>query len=374
MHMDIERQGSAESLRQRLTEAASRPGTASLLVLAGASSLGDPEDWNALLPTLPIPAFGGFFPGVIVRDERLEHGAVVISLPRRPDFILIEALSEPATDFDDLFGTQLPTGRAPTAIALVDGWSRRIDDFIETMFNHLGMDTGFIGGGAGTLDRGIATPLITPWGLKGDSALLALLDLPSGVGALHGWSPIAGPFEVTEAHDNTLISLDWRPALDVYREIVEPHAGQALEPGRFFETAKAYPFGMARLDAEFVVRDPIQIEEDSGLRCVGSIPAGALVHILHGHPDELPAAARQARLLAVHRLPEDVRPALDLFMDCISRALFLGDRFGDELRAVQPPDHPLAGALTLGEIAGHGRSYLEFHNKTAVLATLGTPS
>ncbi|MEI7446985.1 MAG: FIST C-terminal domain-containing protein, partial [Burkholderiales bacterium] len=59
-----------------------------------------------------------------------------------------------------------------------------------------------------------------------------------------------------------------------------------------------------------------------------------------------------------------------LFIDCVSRVLFLGDAFDRELRSVVRDDVPTIGALTLGEIANAGRSFLEFHNKTAVVALM----
>ena len=59
-----------------------------------------------------------------------------------------------------------------------------------------------------------------------------------------------------------------------------------------------------------------------------------------------------------------------IFMDCISRVLFLEDRFYEELNAVCKKDRFLIGACTIGEIANSGNDYLEFYNKTSVAAIL----
>jgi hypothetical protein len=48
----------------------------------------------------------------------------------------------------------------------------------------------------------------------------------------------------------------------------------------------------------------------------------------------------------------------------------LEDRFGEEIEAVYRESTPLVGALTIGEIANSGRDYLEFYNKTSVVAVL----
>jgi hypothetical protein len=63
------------------------------------------------------------------------------------------------------------------------------------------------------------------------------------------------------------------------------------------------------------------------------------------------------------------KPVYSTQKDCISRALFLEDRLGEELAAAAGGGD-LFGAMTLGEIANSSRAYLEFYNKTAVVALL----
>ena len=61
---------------------------------------------------------------------------------------------------------------------------------------------------------------------------------------------------------------------------------------------------------------------------------------------------------------------MQFFIDCISRVLFMEDNFKKELEAVSDGVFTF-GALTIGEIASMGDAYLEFYNKTAVVAVLG---
>jgi hypothetical protein len=103
--------------------------------------------------------------------------------------------------------------------------------------------------------------------------------------------------------------------------------------------------------------------------CLGDIPAGSHIHIMHGEEQHLldaAAEARQRALVAAGSAPGRCQ----LVMDCISRALFLGDHFKHELKAFALPGLPMLGALTIGEIANHGDDYLEFYNKTAVVGVL----
>lgn len=372
MHLAIERTEDFAHIAACVRQLAQQEGVGSLLILAAGEA--KPELWNDLLATLPVPTFGGCFPGLIAHDDLLQQGAICLGLPSTPRFVAIPSLNDPEIDLHALLQTQANGQKARLAIVLVDGWARRIDDLVDVLFDHLGMSIPVIGGGVGLIVDEEAPSLITPWGLQAEGALIALLDLPAAVGVSHGWQAIAGPFEVTEADGNVILGLDWQAALDVYRSVVEPHSGRELDPEHFFDLAKAYPFGMARLDAEFVVRDPVRIEQGHGLRCVGEVPTGSLVHILHGKPDALIDAALKARHEAKQRVPKGVRPQIDLAFDCISRALFLGNYYANELAALNSGRRPLIGALTLGEIAGHGSNYLEFHNKTTTVALLGEPA
>ncbi|SPF40896.1 hypothetical protein SBDP1_320012 [Syntrophobacter sp. SbD1] len=76
------------------------------------------------------------------------------------------------------------------------------------------------------------------------------------------------------------------------------------------------------------------------------------------------------RRLALEAFPDKCEPGLKIIMDCISRVLFLGDRFREEIEVVNHGTRPTIGACTIGEIGNCGTEYLEFYNKTAVVAVL----
>ena len=94
------------------------------------------------------------------------------------------------------------------------------------------------------------------------------------------------------------------------------------------------------------------------------------MHILTGDIDSLISAAGEAATLGRENFSGNPSHLVTFFFDCISRVLFLGDRFGEEIERVYSPESPLIGALTIGEIANSGRDYLEFYNKTSVLGVL----
>ncbi len=180
----------------------------------------------------------------------------------------------------------------------------------------------------------------------------------------------AAPFRVTEAKSNVIQALDWEPAFQVYQRVVEEASGTAVTHENFFERAKGYPFGISRLGAEYIVRDPIVVNEDGSLVCVGEVPIESYIDILTGSTKSLVAAARRARRLAGEAYTGSSADPLTVFIDCISRVLYLQEDFDQELAAVYNSGDRMVGALTLGEIANSGRDYLEFYNKTSVVGIL----
>jgi hypothetical protein len=199
--------------------------------------------------------------------------------------------------------------------------------------------------------------------------VLAVLDVPSSIGVSHGWTYVSGPYKVTESTRNVIRTLNWQPAFDVYRSVIDPMIEQPLSQENFFDFAKRHPLGIARVNAENIVRDPILVGDDGSLICVGEVLEESHIDILHGDPESLINAARQASTLSRQSFHGASEDTLTFVVDCISRVLFLGDEFENELQAISGGG-AMIGALTLGEIANNGQDYLEFYNKTVVVGLL----
>ena len=325
-------------------------------------------DWlDPFLQDLDTTLFGALFPEIIYDGENRSHGAVVCGLLSEPHVITIPELSAPNQDYTAYLDAELPLEGYETAFVFADAYSANIQQFIESLFRTYGVELNYIGGGAGALETEQRPCLFTNEGVIEDSAVLAGIEAPMTLGVKHGWREIAGPFRVTDTDGTTLWGLDGRPAFSVYKSVVEEHTETELTAAGFFETAKAYPFGVARLDGEQIVRDPFEVTEGDGLNCFGNIPEGEFVHILEGEPESLINAARHAGREA--REPDTPAEGL-FFFDCISRVLYLEDQFERELSAVEVDDTPMVGALTIGEIANDGYGHLDYYNKTAVIGAI----
>ena len=332
-----------------------------------------PSRIDPILIRAPAPVFGGVFPAIIHGREMFEQGSLVIGLPKVIETRFIPDLSNIAIDYEALLDFKIPGDQSPlTLMVFVDGFARRINAFIESLFNNFGLQMNYIGGGAGSLSMAPRPCLFTNQGMTADGAVLALLGLASGVGVAHGWTHLSGPYRVTSSDRNVIHTLDWSPALDVYRKVVEEHLGMTLDADSLSGNFKSYPFGISRLECEHIVRDPVRAGSDKSLICVGEVPQGAFVSILGGDESSLIRAAGNALDLALNAFPAQCEAGVNIFIDCISRVLFLGKGFPGELESVYLKNRPLVGACTIGEIANSGTEFLEFYNKTAVVAVLET--
>jgi hypothetical protein len=372
MIIALDRTGTLEGFRDTLLGVARAPEVTTLLVLAADGNDHVPATTDPVLRAARKPVFGGVFPQIVHGREHLERGTLVIGIAEHVHATIVRGVSDDALDLDRaVAGAIDPSAGDALLVVLVDGFSRRIGELVNALFQEFGLTMNYLGGGAGSLSMVQRPCLFTAEGMLQDAALLLQVARPNGVGVSHGWQVVSEPLKVTRAEHTTVLELNHEPALDVYRRIVEPLFGKPFDVADFFEIAKGFPFGIRKLDAEVVVRDPVVIAPGGGLVCVGEVPEGAFVHVLRGESSRLVDAARHAGELARTGLAGRGTPRLRVLIDCISRVLFLGDGFGAELAAVDAGDVPMVGALTIGEIANNGSDFLEFYNKTAVVGLFG---
>ena len=362
----LDKAGSAEALAQFLASAQSDPNIAGLMILAADGNGFAPEVLDPILQQVTKPLFGAIFPAIIHGGQTLTIGTLVIGLPVAPRIVTIRELSRLALPRDLLEELGEPNGAPGTAFMWLDSFSQAADALLDVFYNHFGPALRLLGGGAGSLDMRRKPCIISNAGLLDDAAVIAVLDLPSGIAARHGWVKLAGPYHVTESEKNVIHSLNWRPAATVYSAVVSSVAGEMPPPDRFYEVSRNFPFGLQRYGVERIVRDPFLVDGNS-LICVGDVPQGSLVDILTGSKESLLVAADEALMIAESRLAAHGRATTLFLVDCVSRMLFLDDHFAGELALMNMPGVEMVGALTLGEIAGTGRDYPVFYNKTAVV-------
>lgn len=305
---------------------------------------------------------GGIFPMVIHNEAHLDAGIIIKSVKTTGRPHLIKDVSQPFFD-------ELPDllDETRTSIVLVDGLSSDISTFLETLYSKYWNQISYVGGGAGSLSLQRQKCIFTNEGFYENAGLVLLSEWETSLGVKHGWEKIAGPFVANKTDGNKILEINWRPAFEVYQEAVEKYTDQRFDSSDFFDIAKGFPFGIYREGQEDIVRDPIS-RDGNALVSIGKVERNTSLNILKGHNENLIESAGQAAAQASHPAIKDT-----FVVDCISRVLYLGDDFQEELKAVKSVlnrgDQALEGMLSLGEISSGVNGYLEFYNKTIVVSS-----
>ncbi len=331
----------------------------------------------ALLNEDKVPFFGAVFPRLIFGNENMQTGVLLVKVRSEYPPVLVKDVKDKSYDLTENKGIA-GWSEEGTLMVLVDGLTSNVGHFLKAVYNRFGNKMKFMGAGAGYLTLKQAPCLFTSEGYFEDAAILCHLSANCTLGVKHGWDPVFGPLVANKTEANVIKQLNWRPAYEVYKEVVEKASGKSFDDHEFVEISKGYPFGLDRAGGESVVRDPIVVDEDGGLVCLGEVPEHSVLSILNGDNKSLIEAAE---LAAKDCAPNPDVDADGLIFDCITRVMFLEDDYSSELDAVistinkerSGKQAQVYGALTMGEISSPGHGFLELYNKTIVVALVDEP-
>lgn len=331
-----------------------------LMIMVGDKSADRVPEMIDLLNRHNVSFFGGIFPEIIVGNKNRKEGYVVEKLQPVYSSLVLPYMMRFSQDREKL--------RGATAIVFVDGLSGRMKDLTDTVYSKLGEAVTYVGGGAGFYDMHHRPCIFDNRQLYEDALYICIVRNETHMALEHGWNKMSGPFYVKKSYDNVISQLDSYKAFDVYRHIIEDEENLTLFKEDFFIYAKDHPFGIHEEDGSLIVRDPIAVNDDDEIICVAGIPEDSEVYILKGDADTLLKSSLRITQVCRDKAP---RKYLPLLFDCISRAMFLGKRFSDELDNIQANlNYGVEGALSIGEIATRSNGELVIHNKSTVLAIM----
>ncbi|MCP9756479.1 hypothetical protein EGI26_15045 [Lacihabitans sp. CCS-44] len=311
--------------------------------------------------------FGGIYPTIFSDEQNYEQGFLVLEIPPVEEVIRLSAEDE------NFFDSDLDLDSVGTAILLTDGLMGETDAFLRKIYNFFGNQMNIVGGGAGFMTLKQAPCIFTNEGIFQDGGVIALLKSESKIGVKHGWEVFEGPFIATSTEKNIIKELNWRPAFEVYKEAIESNSEYSFRDGNFFDIAKVFPFGIYKEGTEYIIRDPFILNDDGSITCISEIPENSTLQILTGDPNTLINAAKE---VAEMTLTQKTERSCLLVFDCITRVMYLNERFKDELAAMKTvydaEGSKIRGVATLGEIASSGTGFVEFYNKTIVACSLNS--
>lgn len=326
------------------------------------------------LNRLNISFLGGVFPGLIYGNEHIKDGCIIKKFKSLMEpFCVSDIASSQFSNFPE--DAPMCDSTRGTAIVLLDALSTNIYLFLEKLNNLLGEQCNFIGGGAGYMNLQQQPCVFSRDGFQKDAAVVCVIDMEIKLGVRHGWEQIAGPLVATQTEMNTIIQLNWEKAVDVYFKIIEAVCGASLDKNNFATIAQEYPFGIMREKEDDIVRDPLSIGENGSIVCICEVPPNTVLHVLRGRTGALLGAAQKAMSDCAGDLTLPIAVEGTFVVDCITRTLFLKDKFAEEMNIIREnlvittDEQEPFGILSLGEISSYGEGLLELYNKTIVIGT-----
>lgn len=335
-------------------------GSQSIMIL-GCDTEQELTSLHSVLSQCPVPIFGGIYPDVIWQNAPITQGFLLLGLHQHVSYQLNLEISN-----SEQCKTDIKLGHNNTLLVFIDGLSSQIETCTQALFDWLGNSAKVIGGGAGSLSFEQKPCIISNQGIFADAMLTVPICANTNIAIAHGWETIAGPFLATKVDHNRIKELNFKPAFEVYQTNIKSQSDVNIDENNFFQQAHNFPIGVDRLDDDMLVRDPIKLQQQE-ITCVGSVPENSMLYILSGDKCNLIDSSSSS----AKQLPKQTE--LIFVVDCISRKLFLKERFNDELLGIKQSferqDHFIA-ILALGEIATGMFGAVNFHNKTSVMATL----
>jgi hypothetical protein len=264
-------------------------------------------------------------------------------------------------------------------LLLSDGLSGDQQEMVRGAYGVLGAAVPLVGGCAGDDLKMASTFQFHGDQVLTDSVVAAGIasNAPFGIGVRHGWRRVGRPMLATASAGNRVLTLDDRPALDVYLEHLGEHLGvdeaSIIDQEKLARLALTHPLGLSRSVGEDQVRMIAGGDfTERSLSCVAEVPQGALVWIMEGDARSVLEATDAACADSLAAL--DGHPPLGLLaFDCIARRGVLGDhgiKTEIDRLAARTPGASVAGLYTYGEIA-RTRGPRGFHNQTLVVLSVG---
>ena len=258
-----------------------------------------------------------------------------------------------------------------SAMIFADALSGYTDELIDLLTEKTLGKYQFFGGGAGDNANFQRTHVFHDVQTHSDSAVILeiLSNKPIGIGAAHGWKPVGQKMRVTEADGMKLVSLNARPAIEVFLE-------HAKTTGQQFNVDQPIPFFLhniigIEIAGNHKLRVPLAILPDGSIAMASDIPTGAYVNFMATDNVCSQDAAMTAAKNALDQLG-DHKPNVALFFDCVATRLRMGTTFDFELQKVKETLNGInyAGCNTYGQVARVNGQFSGFQNCTAVVCVI----
>lgn len=319
-----------------------------------------------------LPLLGAIFPELLDGDGFKRQGVLLLRLDQAPVYRIVEGLSAGVPGNDELIESMAAVAASlestqdkGTLLMIFDAMVPTVESWLAALYRRIGRKVYYLGVNAGSETFQPMPCLFDNERIVQDAVLVAALaKMPGGV-LENGYQQPEKMITATATEGNRIISIDWRPALEVYSELARNEYGVEINRENFYEYGVHFPFGVVRATGEVLVRIPVAIDDDGALFCIGEIPENAILTLLRAE-----SVDQQQTVNDLVQDLGDITSESVLTFYCAGRRMHDPQAATEELTLlVQQLPVPLAGALSLGEIGSSTRDgYPLFHNATLVCA------
>ncbi len=319
-----------------------------------------------------IPLTGAIFPAIVTNNGFVSTHVWLLRFDEMPRWFLLPDLNsgqQPAADAlavaarNVLADSGVAADPPPTLFMIFDGMLPNIASILNAVYADLKVRIRYAGVNAGSETFRPMPCLFDSENTLGNGVLGLLLPVQKSAVVAHGYPVSRSLMKATSTEGNRIVSIDDRPAFDVYRDVIKADYGVDLTHDNFYDYAVHYPFGVVTA-IDVLVRIPVAFNGDGSLFCVGEVPPNAMLRLL-----QAPAFEDSSCIETIARRlgPAPAGPLLTFY--CAGRRMHFGEAATEEIIRLRTATGAttLCGALSLGEIDCMEELGLpRFHNATLV--------
>lgn len=332
-----------------------------------------------LCRTLDVPMMGAIFPALITETGFKTDGVGLVRFDICPPWFLVSDIglgggcSRLQAAVNGLAGPSMPnqSGRPQELFLIFDGILPNIASLLDELFVAYQNDFNYSGIGAGSETFKSMPCLFDQRRLLANGAIGIRLPQDSAHYLEHGYPVGKSLMEASSTTGNRIFTINYQPALTVYREVLRRDFGIMLTPDNFYEYAVHYPFGLITA-IDVLVRIPVGFDSDGSITCVGEIPPNVRLRLIKA---PLLAQSDAVSQLATRMNARGQQDSDLLLFYCAGRRMHMGEQAASEVDQFgqMTAAKSLLGALTLGEINTETElGFPRFHN--AAMVGLYVPS
>lgn len=335
---------------------------------------------QSLCNSVSVPLVGAVFPAILDQTGFHSQGCIMLRFDIMPFAALYDLPTTSHPSFPKAVenmarevAEQLDQPHGSSLFMIFDAMVANIATILDDLYLRLADRVHYMGVNAGSETFQPMPCLFDNNRITQNGVLAMLLKNHPGAVVEHCYLAPERMISATSTDGNRIITIDWRPAFEVYQEAVEAEYGVNIDRKNFYQLAVHFPFGIIRANNEIIVRMPVALKDDGSVFCIGEVPPNAVLTLLQA--PEVDSVQTVDKLTAGLRNLYGTVSGLDLLtFYCAGRRIHLGDQAQNELRELitRTGAARIAGALSLGEIGQSMQSgYPFFHNGALVCCRWG---